>query len=148
MYGAVPPLTVTELEYAALTTPFGNVPEIADSVMVTVNVLELFPAVLAALTVNEYAPAFVGVPDSVPVLPNVSPGGRVPPVFVHVKGAVPVALRVCEYACFIATPGSLAAVVIFGAVAPILTTVTLLSWFNVRFGQPDMSTEGNVLLLQ
>ena len=98
-------------------TPFANVPEIAGCVMVMVNVRELFPAEFVALTVNEYVPAFVGVPEIFPALLKVSPAGRVPLVFVHVIAFVPVAIRVWEYARLTAPPESWVAVVIFGAIA-------------------------------
>ena len=107
----MPPLTVTEPVYFAFTTPLGNVPEIVGLVMVMVNVLESFPTEFEAFTVNEYVPAFVRVPEIFPALLRVSPGGIIPPVFVHVIDGVPVALRVWEYACLIAPLGSLAAVV-------------------------------------
>ena len=48
---------------------------------------------LAAITVNEYVPVVVGVPDSTPPVVRVRPGGRVP-VFEKVIGAVPVAVNV------------------------------------------------------
>ena len=58
---------------------------------------EVLPAVLVAVTINVETPAVVGVPLMIPeVAPKLSPAGSVPLVTLHVMGAVPVAVNVCE----------------------------------------------------
>ena len=58
------------------------------------NCFVLFPAELAALTVNVNAPAVVGVPEITPAAESVKPVGNVPPVTLHVIGVVPVVVTV------------------------------------------------------
>src|SRR6185437_6285008 len=58
----------------------------------------MLPASIAC-TVKVKSPLVVGVPDRMPPVLRVRPGGSVPPVVVKVYGAVPpVAANVCRYA--------------------------------------------------
>ena len=51
-----------------------------------------------AVTVAEYAPGWIGEPETIPLLARVSPGGNDPPETVQVRGEMlPDALKVSEY---------------------------------------------------
>jgi hypothetical protein len=58
------------------------------------NCFVLLPAELDALTVNVDVPAVAGVPEITPAAESVKPVGNVPPVTLHEKGVVPVAVTV------------------------------------------------------
>jgi len=47
------------------------------------------PALSVTIATNPYWPAVSGVPDKPPLGLSVNPGGRIPPVVVHVTGDVP-----------------------------------------------------------
>src|SRR5437016_3532913 len=81
------------------------------------------PLASVAWTVKPKVPFVVGVPDSTPSVPRVSPGGSVPAVWVHVNGAAP---PVAANAMLFGTPtvvgGSGLAVVITGAGAIVIAS--------------------------
>ena len=91
--GAVP-VAVSVWLYAVSSTPSGKVVvvisgAIAELVMVILNALLLFPALLVAFTVKVDVPTVVGVPLITPADDSVKPVGSVPLANVHVIGAVP-----------------------------------------------------------
>jgi hypothetical protein len=67
---------------------------VAATPTVMLHILETLPAAFATCAVKLYIPVCVGVPETVPVVDNVRPGGRVPKLMLHVKGVVPVAASV------------------------------------------------------
>jgi len=72
----------------------GAVPALPAVAMVMDNGLVLFPAALAALTVNVNFPAVVGVPEIAPVPARLKPAGNVPLSRLQVMGVSPVAVNV------------------------------------------------------
>jgi hypothetical protein len=63
--------------------------------IIMLNALTAFPAMLVAMTVKFDVPAVVGVPVIAPVFTfKLRPAGRLPLAIAHVIGVVPVAVRV------------------------------------------------------
>ena len=85
------------------------------------SALVTFPAEFVALTVKLYAFAVVGVPVIAPVVAfKLKPAGNAPLATAHVIGVVPVALSVWLYALFTVPSGSVAVVIVGGAVMTML----------------------------
>jgi hypothetical protein len=114
LYGVVPPLACSAVEYAVPAVPPGS------DVVVTVGaccaaataMLSAFVPVLFAAsvtcTVNDAVPAVVGVPEIAPVdATRLNPAGNVPALTLQVNGVVPpLACSVVEYAVPAVPPGS------------------------------------------
>ena len=104
LYGVVPPLACTVVEYAVPLVPPGSdvVVTKGGCAVVATKMLNVLVAVLFAAsftcTVNETVPAVVGVPEITPVgAAKLSPAGRAPVLMLHAYGVVPsLACRVVE----------------------------------------------------
>ena len=112
VYGVVPPLACSAVEYAVPVVPPGS-----DVVMTigggaaTVMLKVLVPVLLAAsftCTVNDTVPAVVGVPEITPVdATKFNPAGNVPALTLQLYGVVPpLACSVVEYAVPAGPPGN------------------------------------------
>jgi hypothetical protein len=96
LYGVVPPLACSVVEYAVPTAPPGSdvVVTVGDcaaapTVMLNTFVPELFAASVTC-TVNDTVPAVVGVPEIAPVdATKLNPAGSVPAITLHLYGVVP-----------------------------------------------------------
>ena len=62
---------------------------IGQSIVIGQTLLPLHPRASVAMTVNEYEPTLVGVPESTPEEERVKPGGNVPAVTEKLYGAEP-----------------------------------------------------------
>ena len=139
MYGVVPPLACSVVEYAVPAVPPGN------DVVVTVGgcgaaataMLKAFVPVLFAAsvtcTVNDTVPAAVGVPEITPVdATRLNPAGNVPALTLQVYGVVPpLACSVVEYAVPAVPPGNDVVVTVGGCGAA--ATAILKAFVPVLF---------------
>jgi hypothetical protein len=108
LYGVVPPVAASVVEYAVPTCPAGiEVVVICTGVTAAATVIvKDFVVVWAvgvvetvAITVKLNEPAVVGVPEIVPAVDSASPPGNAPELRLHVYGVVPpLAPSVVEYA--------------------------------------------------
>ena len=106
VYGAVPPLACSVVEYAVPTVPLGNdvVVTVGGCAAAATAMLKAFVPVLFAAsvtcTVNDTVPVVVGVPEITPVdATRLNPAGNEPELIDQVYGAVPpLACKVVEYA--------------------------------------------------
>lgn len=96
MYGAVPPLPDSVVEYAAPRWAGGTVAGVmsikAGEMLKEYACEAETEALSVAVTVNAKFPELVGVPLSTPPTASAKPGGSEPAVTANVKGAVPVLL--------------------------------------------------------
>ena len=114
LYGAVPPLACSVVEYAVPVVPPGSDVVVTNGgwAVAATTILSAFVAGLFAAsftcTVNDAVPNVVGVPLICPVeLFSVRPAGKEPEVIVQVYGVVPpLACSVVEYAVPVVPPGS------------------------------------------
>ena len=90
----------------------------------SVNVLVSSPAEFTALMVNEYSPAFDGIPVISPLSTNESPSGIAPSFRSHETPA-PSALSFTEYFCRLETVGSSVFVVMSGTSEPPIFSLKL-----------------------
>ena len=139
VYGVVPPLACSVVEYAVPAVPPGS------DVVVTVGgcgaaataMLKAFVPVLFAAsftcTVNDTVPAAVGVPEITPVdATRFNPAGNVPALTLQLYGVVPpLACSVVEYAVPAVPPGSDVVVTVGGCGAA--ATAMLKAFVPVLF---------------
>src|SRR4029077_11302824 len=139
LYGVVPPLACSIVEYAVPAVPPGN------DVLVTVGgcaaaataILKAFVPVLFAAsftcTVNDAVPAVVGVPEITPVdATRLNPAGNVPALTLQLYGVVPpLACSVVEYAVPAVPPGNDVVVTVGGCTAA--ATAILKAFVPVLF---------------
>ena len=105
-----------------------------EAVIFTVKDFEAVPYSFAAVTVKVYAPELVGVPEIMPVdALRLNPAGRVPEVTAHVIGAVPVAVRVWEYAEPSLPSARLEAVIVGMTPAASIVSVNVLALLPYEF---------------
>lgn len=132
VYGDVPPVAASVVEYRLLRLAFGRLFVVMLSGTGAVTVIETVWVAVSAFasvttTLNENVPPAVGVPESTPFDARLKPPGSVP-VDDHVYGVVPpLAAKVKEYAAVVDPAGSDAEVVIVGAgtVVPSVETATV-----------------------
>ena len=125
VYGEVPPLACSVVEYAVPVVPPGSdvVVTVGGCTIVATTILNACVPILFAAsfscTVNDAVPAVVGVPVICPVeLFSERPAGKKPKVTDHVYGVVPpLASRVVEYAVPVVPPGSDVVVTVGGCAA-------------------------------
>ena len=130
VYGVVPPLACSVVEYAVPAVPPGNdvVVTVGGCAAATTAMLNAFVPLLFAASVtcivNDTVPAAVGVPEIMPVdATKLSPAGNVPALTLQVYGVVPpLACSVVEYAVPVVPPGS-DVVVTNGGCAIVATTI-------------------------
>ena len=113
LYGVVPPLACSVVEYPVPTVPPGCdvVVTVGGCAAAATAMLNAFVPVLFAAsvtcTVNDAVPAVVGVPLICPVEPSVNPAGKEPPLIDQLYGVVPpLACSVVEYPVPVVPPGS------------------------------------------
>ena len=114
LYGAVPPLACSVVEYAVPVVPPGSdtVVTVGGWAAAATAILNAFvPVPFAAsftCTVNDTVPAVVGVPEITPVdAARLKPAGSDPALTLQLYGAVPpLACSVVEYAVPVVPPGS------------------------------------------
>jgi hypothetical protein len=88
VYGAMPPVTASVVEYAELTNAFGN----GDAVVIVrlvgiemeIDCVADIPVLSVTFTTKLKIPVAVGVPDMVPAEDSVKPGGSCPLATAHV----------------------------------------------------------------
>jgi hypothetical protein len=114
LYGVVPPLACSVVEYAVPAVPPGSDAVVIDGDCATpaTSILRFAVAVAAGelesftCTVKAEVPACVGVPEIRPEPEMVSPTGKLPFITDQLYGPVPpVAAKVVEYAVWGAPPG-------------------------------------------
>ena len=106
LYGVVPPLACSVVEYAVPAVPLGGdaVVTVGGCAAAATAMLNAFVPVLFAAsvtcTVNDAVPAVVGVPEITPVpATRLNPAGSVPALRLQLYGVVPpLACSVVEYA--------------------------------------------------
>ena len=125
LYGVVPPLACSVVEYAVPAVPPGNdvVVTVGGCAAAATAILNAFVPVLFAAsvtcTVNDTVPAVVGVPEITPVdATRLNPAGSVPALTLQLYGVVPpLACSVVEYAVPAVPPGSDVVVTVGGCAA-------------------------------
>jgi hypothetical protein len=139
LYGVVPPLACSVVEYAAPAVPPGSddVVTVGGCPAAATAILNAFVPVLFAAsvtcTVNDAVPAAVGVPEITPVeAARTNPAGNVPALTLQLYGVVPpFACSVVEYAVPAVPPGSDVVVTVGGCAAA--ATVMLNAFVPVLF---------------
>src|SRR4029077_10471185 len=139
LYGVVPPLACSVVEYAVPAVPPGSdvVVTVGGCAAAATAMLNAFVPVLFAAsvpcTVNDAAPPAVGVPDSAPVdAARLNPAGNVPALTLQLYGVVPpLACSVVEYAVLAVPPGNDVVVTVGGCAAA--ATATLKAFVPVLF---------------
>ena len=159
VYGAVPPLACSVVEYAVPTVPLGNdvVVTVGGCTVAATAMLKAFAPVLFAAsvtcTVNDTVPVVVGVPEITPVdATRLNPVGNEPELIDQVYGAVPpLACKVVEYAVptvplgndVVVTVGGCAATVIFNTFVPVLFAASVTCAVNdivpAAIGVPEIA---------
>ena len=151
LYGVVPPLACSVVEYAVPAVPPGR------DVVVTVGgcaaaatamLSALVPVLFAAsvtCTVNDAVPAVVGVPEITPVAATrLSPAGSVPALTLQLYGVVPpLACSVVEYAVPAVPPGKDVVVTVGGCAAA--ATAMLNAFVPVLFAASVTCTVNDVV---
>ena len=125
LYGVVPPLACSVVEYAVPAVPPGSdvVVIVGGCAAAATAMLNAFVAVLFAAsvtcTVNDTVPAVVGVPEITPVdEARLNPAGKAPALIDQLYGVVPpLACSVVEYAVPAVPPGSDVVVIVGGCAA-------------------------------
>ena len=125
LYGVVPPLACSVVEYAVPAVPPGSdvVVTVGGCAAAATAMLNAFVPVLFAAsvtcTVNDAVPAVVGVPEITPVdAARLNPAGNVPALTLQLYGVVPpLACSVVEYAVPAVPPGSDVVVTVGGCAA-------------------------------
>ena len=125
VYGVVPPLACSVVEYAVPAVPPGNdvVVTVGGCAAAATAILKTFVPVLFAAsftcTVNDDVPAVVGVPEITPVdAARLNPAGNVPALTLQLYGVVPpLACSVVEYAVPAVPPGNDVVVTVGGCAA-------------------------------
>jgi hypothetical protein len=137
LYGVVPPLACSVVEYAVPVVPPGSdivmtIGGGSATAMLKVLAPVLFPASFTC-TVNDTVPAAVGVPEITPVdATRFNPAGNVPALTLQLYGVVPpLACSVVEYAVPAVPPGRDAVVTVGGCAAA--ATVILNAFVPVLF---------------
>jgi hypothetical protein len=145
LYGVVPPLACSVVEYAVPAVPPANdvVVTVGGWVAAATAILKAFVPVLFAAsvtcTVNETVPAVVGVPEITPGDVRLNPAGNVPALTLQLYGVVPpLACSVVEYAVPAVPPGS-DVVVTVGDCAAAATSILRFAE-AVAVGEPESFT--------
>jgi hypothetical protein len=146
LYGVVPPLACSVVEYAVPAVPPGNdvVVTFGGCAAAATATLKAFVPVLFAAsvtcTVNDTVPAVVGVPEITPVdaaRPN--PAGSVPVVTLQLYGVVPpLACSVVEYAVPAVPPANDDVVTVGGCAAAATSILRFAA--AVAAGEPESCT--------
>src|SRR4029077_703859 len=161
LYGVVPPLACSVVEYAVPAVPPGNdvVVTVGGCAVAATAILKAFVPVLFAASVtcivHDAVPAVVGVPEITPVdATRLNPAGSVPALTLQVYGVVPpLACSVVVYALPAAPPGNdvvvtvggcaAAATAILKAFAPVLfaasVTCTVNDTVPAAVGVPEIT---------
>jgi len=155
LYGVVPPLACSVVEYAVPAVPPGSdvVVTVGGCAAAATAMLNAFVPVLFAesvtCTVNDAVPAVAGVPEITPVdAARLSPTGNVPALTLQVYGVVPpLACSVVEYAVPAVPPGSDVVVTTGGCatVATVILSVFVAALFTASFTCTVNDTVPNVV---
>jgi hypothetical protein len=120
VYGGVPPLAVSVVQYATATMPSGRLVVVLDRVagatMIDNDLVTSCEPLSLTRTVNVELPTAAGVPVIAPFEASDNPGGKLPEVMLQVYGGVPpLAPNIAEYAAFTEPSGNAVVETVRGA---------------------------------